>query len=217
MRAGRSCSRPAGRRPCQSRRGARHRRLAGGCRLLRAHARGHGLAGRPVRVEPARHECGRRTRSRPAPARRTGRAAHRHLLGTDGTEVLAADDLNDCLAVGDQAIRDICTAIERTAAELGLRQPELPPPPSSNPVAAPASRLADLGVVIVACGFRPAYEWIEIPDVVDEMGFPVQQGGASTRVLGLHFVGVPWMRTRKSPLLLGVGEDAGLVVERLAQ
>jgi putative flavoprotein involved in K+ transport len=30
-------------------------------------------------------------------------------------------------------------------------------------------------------------------------------------------VGVPWMRTRKSPLLLGVGQDAEVVVERLAQ
>jgi len=41
--------------------------------------------------------------------------------------------------------------------------------------------------------------------------------GASTRVPGLFFVGVPWMRARKSPLLMGVGEDAEVVVERLAQ
>ena len=49
------------------------------------------------------------------------------------------------------------------------------------------------------------------------MGFPVQEDGASTRVPGLFFVGVPWMRARKSPLLMGVGEDAEVVVERLAQ
>ena len=140
-----------------------------------------------------------------------------HVLGTDGTGVVAADDLADCVAVGDQAIRDICTAIERTAAALGLPEPELPPTPDSDLVAAPAPRLADLGAVIVACGFRPAYEWIAIPDVVDEMGFPVQEDGASTRVPGLFFVGVPWMRARKSPLLMGVGEDAEVVVERLAQ
>ncbi|RZS64324.1 putative flavoprotein involved in K+ transport [Agromyces ramosus] len=139
-----------------------------------------------------------------------------HVLGTDGTDVIAADDLDDCVAVGDQAIRDICTAIERTAAALGRPEPELPPPPASNPVAAPAPRLADLGVAIVACGFRPAYEWIEIPGLVDDMGFPVQEDGASARIRGLHFVGVPWMRTRKSPLLLGVGEDAEVVVGRLA-
>ena len=65
--------------------------------------------------------------------------------------------------------------------------------------------MTDLGVVVVACGYRPAYEWIEMPDVLDDMGFPVQQDGASTRVPGLFFVGVPWMRTRKSPLLIGVG------------
>jgi putative flavoprotein involved in K+ transport len=27
---------------------------------------------------------------------------------------------------------------------------------------------------------------------------------------------VPWMRTRKSPLIIGVGEDAAIVVEQLA-
>ena len=68
----------------------------------------------------------------------------------------------------------------------------------------------------MACGFRPAYGWIAIPDLVDDMGFPLQEDGASTRAPGLFFVGVPWMRTRKSPLLLGVGEDAAIVVERLA-
>jgi putative flavoprotein involved in K+ transport len=44
----------------------------------------------------------------------------------------------------------------------------------------------------------------------------VQVDGASSRVPGLDFVGVPWMRARKSPLLLGVGEDAEIVVGRLA-
>ena len=55
----------------------RHRRLAGGRGLLRAHARGHALTRRPVRLEPARHGRERWARPRPAHARRPGRAAHR--------------------------------------------------------------------------------------------------------------------------------------------
>jgi len=70
--------------------------------------------------------------------------------------------------------------------------------------------------VVNACGYRPAYEWIEIPGIVDEMGFPVQENGSAADQAGLWFVGVPWMRTRGSPLLLGVGEDANLVVDRLS-
>jgi putative flavoprotein involved in K+ transport len=53
--------------------------------------------------------------------------------------------------------------------------------------------------------------------VVDDFGLPLQHDGASTRVPGLHFVGVPWLRTRKSPLLLGVGEDAAVVASQLAR
>jgi len=77
-------------------------------------------------------------------------------------------------------------------------------------------RLDDLGAVVNAVGFRPDYSWIAMQGIVDDMGFPLQEDGASARVPGLYFVGVPWMRTRKSPLLLGVGEDADLVVRRLA-
>jgi hypothetical protein len=106
--------------------------------------------------------------------------------------------------------------VDHLRASLGLPVPDLPEPLSLELVAAPPPRMTDLGVAVIACGFRPAYEWIEMPDVVDDMGFPVQQDGASTRVPGLFFVGVPWMRTRKSPLLIGVGEDAAIVVEQLA-
>jgi len=40
--------------------------------------------------------------------------------------------------------------------------------------------------------------------------------GASTIVDGLHFVGVPFLRKRKSPLLFGVDEDASVVAGTIA-
>ncbi|MDR5698464.1 hypothetical protein [Agromyces aerolatus] len=82
--------------------------------------------------------------------------------------------------------------------------PTLPPP------------LSALGAVVVACGFRPAYAWIRVPDLVDELGLPVQDGGRSIRIAGLYFVGMPWMTSRRSPLLMGVGEDASSVAAALA-
>jgi putative flavoprotein involved in K+ transport len=48
------------------------------------------------------------------------------------------------------------------------------------------------------------------------MGFPVQKDGASTVIPGLHFVGVHFLRTRKSSLLVGVGEDAAIVAGQIA-
>ena len=139
-----------------------------------------------------------------------------HVLGDDGTRIVAADDLAESVQVGADAFRDVCAAIARTATERGDPEPDLPPAPTSVPDAAEPPRLDDLGVIVNACGYRPAYEWIEIPGVVDDMGFPVQENGSTVGVPGLWFVGVPWMRTRKSPLLLGVGEDAGLVADLLA-
>ena len=40
--------------------------------------------------------------------------------------------------------------------------------------------------------------------------------GESTIVPGLFFAGVHFQRKRKSSLLIGVGEDAAIVAERLA-
>lgn len=138
-----------------------------------------------------------------------------HVLGTDGTSVIAADDLAECVAAGDEALAEFSSAIRGLAVAQGLPEPEPIGAPTGELVAATPPRLDDLGVVVLACGFRPAYEWIGIPGVVDDLGFPVQEDGASTRVPGLSFVGVPWLRTRGSPLLLGVGDDAEVVVERL--
>jgi putative flavoprotein involved in K+ transport len=44
--------------------------------------------------------------------------------------------------------------------------------------------------------------------VTDGDGYPLQQRGV-THYLGLYFVGLPWLHTQKSGLLMGVGEDAG--------
>jgi len=49
------------------------------------------------------------------------------------------------------------------------------------------------------------------------MGFPIQVDGESTTVPGLHFMGVHFMRKRSSATLMGVGEDASIVAERMAQ
>jgi putative flavoprotein involved in K+ transport len=38
-----------------------------------------------------------------------------------------------------------------------------------------------------------------------------------TDIPGLAFVGLPWLHKRKSPLLLGVGDDAAHVATAIAQ
>ena len=70
--------------------------------------------------------------------------------------------------------------------------------------------------VIWATGFRPDYDWIDLP-VFDERGYPRHQRGIVREAPGLYFVGLHWLHKRKSALFVGVGEDADHVVERLVE
>ncbi|MGZ6299850.1 MAG: MSMEG_0569 family flavin-dependent oxidoreductase, partial [Candidatus Limnocylindria bacterium] len=77
--------------------------------------------------------------------------------------------------------------------------------------------LDGFGAVIFAGGFRPMYQaWLPWPEAFDELGFPIHYNGASTVVPGLYFVGVHFLRQRKSSLFLGVGEDAAIVARAIA-
>jgi putative flavoprotein involved in K+ transport len=76
--------------------------------------------------------------------------------------------------------------------------------------------LRGFGAVVFAGGFRPDYaSWIKVPGAFDDLGFPIHEEGASTAVDGLFFVGVHFLRKRKSSLFAGVGEDAELVAGRI--
>jgi putative flavoprotein involved in K+ transport len=46
---------------------------------------------------------------------------------------------------------------------------------------------------------------------------PIQKDGASTVIPGLYFVGVHFLRKRKSSLLIGVGDDAATVARQLLE
>lgn len=49
--------------------------------------------------------------------------------------------------------------------------------------------------VVWATGFRPEYAWLEVP-VLGARGAPLHRRGV-TEVPGLHFLGLPWMHTRR--------------------
>jgi putative flavoprotein involved in K+ transport len=52
--------------------------------------------------------------------------------------------------------------------------------------------------------------------VFDEMGFPIQTGGA-TSVPGLYFAGVHFQRKYQSATLYGAGEDAQVVAQHIVE
>lgn len=76
-------------------------------------------------------------------------------------------------------------------------------------------RSVPVEAVIWATGFRPDYDWIDLP-IFDEHGFPRHQRGAVSAAPGLYFIGLPFQTALSSALLGGVGEDAAYIAKQLA-
>ena len=141
-----------------------------------------------------------------------------HFLGATDRKALFAPDLDQSVAWGDERYLQFRGLVDNLVSTRGLKPAALddPEPFTSSP---PNSiDLAHIGSVIFAAGFRPDYRsWLPWPDAFDTWGFPLTQDGASTVVPGLYFVGVHFMRKRKSSLLIGVGEDAAIVAQQITE
>jgi putative flavoprotein involved in K+ transport len=138
------------------------------------------------------------------------------LLGSCGSTIRFAADLNESVAWGDARYEDICALLRQAALNRGTPPPELPKP---QPLKAdPPSEISvrDLGAVVFTSGYRPAYrDWVQFPQAFDELGFPIQRDGASTVVRDLYFIGTHFLRKRKSSTLFGMGEDAEIVARTI--
>lgn len=130
--------------------------------------------------------------------------------GIDGTRAHFADDLAEKLEFADMffgsQFRD---RLDRYVELAGLSLPE----GSFDQVKfdPPAVRELDLGAegistIIWTSGYRPGFEWIQLP-VLDDFGLPVTEGGR-TRVPGLSFIGTPWLVDMGSANLVGLVRDA---------
>jgi putative flavoprotein involved in K+ transport len=140
-----------------------------------------------------------------------------HFLGAEDGQAHFAADLGDSVAWGDERHAKVLGGFRKLAEKRGLSWQELPEPEPIDTRTPERVSLADLGAVVFAGGFRPDYErWVQCPGAFDELGFPIHDEGSSTVVPGLHFVGVHFLRKRKSSLLIGVGEDAAIVARRIA-
>ena len=141
-----------------------------------------------------------------------------HFLSATERHALFAADLAESLAWGDARHRELMAVFGKLAEERGLEPLGADEPGPFDARAPERVDLSGFGAVIFAGGFRPDYRsWLPWPAAFDDSGFPLQRDGASTVMPGLYFVGVHFLRKRKSSLLCGVGEDAALVAEGIAE
>lgn len=74
----------------------------------------------------------------------------------------------------------------------------------------------DVAAVVWCTGFRPGFEWIDLPLQTTELGEPLQSRGAAAGVPGLYFVGLHYLYAHSSSMIHGVGRDARRVAEQVA-
>lgn len=175
--------------------------------------------GLAIRFKPNAHLSGR-DGGRTIDLRRfalEGVRLHGRLTDANGSKVLFADDLGQCLDAADEACRNRVAMIDQYIAENGIQAP-----PSDletydwQPGSEPQSLdLQEAGItsVVYATGFRIDLSWIDLP-VLDGHGYPRYERGV-TKLPGLYFVGLHWMHTWGSGLFFGVGRDAEFVVNHL--
>ncbi|WP_426059881.1 flavin-containing monooxygenase [Hymenobacter sp. B1770] len=70
-----------------------------------------------------------------------------------------------------------------------------------------------LEAVVWATGYRPDYDWIDLPIIATD-GSPQHHRGL-TKAPGVAFLGLNWLDSRRSALLNGAGPDARRVVTAL--
>ena len=142
-----------------------------------------------------------------------------HIRSARDHRIELAPDLHESLAKADQFEADLVKAIDGYIAKNGINAPEDEVPVLRDGYSAPLLTELDLhraGVssVIWAMGFTFDSNLVRLP-VYDEFNYPVTSRGV-TRFPGLYFVGLHFLHSAKSTLLLGVGEDARYVAEHIA-
>jgi putative flavoprotein involved in K+ transport len=72
-----------------------------------------------------------------------------------------------------------------------------------------------IAAVVWATGYHDDTSWLVADGALDGQGQVLEWEGVSP-VEGLYYIGRSWQRNRGSALLLGVGEDARLIVDRVS-
>jgi len=67
--------------------------------------------------------------------------------------------------------------------------------------------------IVWATGFRPDHSWLEVP-VFDRRG-RIEHDGGVVKAPGLYLIGMPMLRTRRSSLIDGAGDDARVLSAHL--
>ncbi|MBI3243340.1 MAG: NAD(P)-binding domain-containing protein [Chloroflexi bacterium] len=139
--------------------------------------------------------------------------------GADDHRIALAPNLKEALGKVDEFEVNLLKMIDGFIAKSGLDAPKEEAPQlrdgyETEVITELDLRAAGVSSIIWAMGYTFDFSLVQLP-IFDDDGYPVQQRGV-TDYPGLYFLGLHWLHTAKSTLLLGVGEDAAYVAEHIA-
>jgi putative flavoprotein involved in K+ transport len=140
------------------------------------------------------------------------------IMDFQDSNLILAPDLKDNLNKSDQAEVKIIQMVDEYIAKNGIDAPEESLPILRDGYDAPeilSLNLKEAGItnIIWAMGYAFDYSLVHLP-VFEESGYPIAPNGA-TSFAGLYFAGLPWQPMQRNGLLIGVGELAHTIVEKI--
>ncbi len=133
---------------------------------------------------------------------------------------LFSGGLRNVFSLADLKLNRLLDSYDEWALTSG-RDAEFDAPERFAPTLAPESarlqvdlRRGEIAAIVWATGFRPDYEWLDVP-VVDAKGQLAHTGGV-VESPGLYALGLPMLRRRKSTFIHGIEDDAREVIDHLA-
>jgi len=146
------------------------------------------------------------------------RLTGRWMAVNDGFAQFSGSLANVC-ALADLKMNRLLKAIDDWVEETG-RSGEFEPPHRFEPTRVDESPCLGLDLagenirnVIWATGYRPDYNWLQVP-VLDRKGWIRHRGGVA-EAPGMYVLGMPFLRCRKSSFIHGIEDDARFVTAHL--
>jgi putative flavoprotein involved in K+ transport len=142
-----------------------------------------------------------------------------HVKDARNGQVIVAPDLKETLAKVDQAETDALKMIDDYVLRAGLKAPletvaQLRDGYEQEVITELNLKAAGISTVIWATGYAFDFSLVKLP-VVDADGYPIQKRGV-TDYDGVYFLGMPWLDSRRSGILFGVGDDAAYLAAHIA-
>jgi putative flavoprotein involved in K+ transport len=142
-----------------------------------------------------------------------------HVRDAGDGRVIVAPDLKETLAKVDQFEIDALKMVDEYVVRRGLSAPSQTVPQlrdgyEQEVITELNLEEAGISTIIWAIGYSFDFSMVKFP-VVDADGYPLQKRGV-TAYEGLYFLGMPWLHSRRSGILFGVGDDAAYLAAHIS-